>query len=102
MSEVHLSDLRNGIEKCHWFISSEIEGNDYNISGIWVIENPDKSQKLHVEFDGLDEAGVWPLIKSYGCKIQEHPEISVHFSKKGKSWPDNLNEFLSKLKELNT
>lgn len=102
MSETHIKDLQNGIEKCHWIISKEKKGNDYDISAIWVIERPDKSQKLHIEFQGLSEEGVLPLNKSYGCRIQEYPEISAYFYRKNKSWPVELGEFLSKLKELKT
>ena len=101
MSETHLNDLRNEIENNHWVVSSELDGNDYNVSGIWVIERPDKSIKLHIEFEGLDETGVLPLNKSYGCKIQEHPELSVYFSRKNRSWPEELSEFINKLKTLN-
>ena len=101
MSETHLNDLRNEIEKCHWVISSELEGNDYDISGIWVIERPDKTQKLHLEFEGLDEMGVLPLNKSYGCKIQENPEVAIYFSRKNRTWPEELNEFSHKLKKIN-
>ena len=101
MSETHLNNLRSEIEKNHWVISSELCGNDYDISGIWILERPNKNKKLHLEFEGLDETGVLPLIKSYGCKIQEHPEISVYFSRKNRSWPEELNQFINKLKTLN-
>lgn len=100
MSEFHLQELRNGIERSHWLITSELEGNDNNISGFWIIERPARSHKLHIEFNGLDELGVIPMSKSYGCSIREYPEISVYFSRKGKSWPDELKTFLDKLKEL--
>ena len=101
MSETHLNDLRNEIENNNWVVSSELIGNDYNISGIWVIERPDKNIKLHIEFEGLDETGVLPLNKSYGCKIQEYPELSVYFSRKNRSWPEELSEFINKLETLN-
>ncbi len=102
MSKVHLKDLRNGIEHNHWIITSEDKGNDYNISGVWIIEKPDNSKKLHLEFEGLGDTEVLELNKSYGCKIREFPNISAYFSKKNRSWRDELNIFLNKLKGLNT
>ena len=100
MSEIHLSDLRSQLENNHWIISNELNGNDYDISGVWEIETIDKKYRFSILFEGLEETGVLPLNKSYGCRVKEHPEIRAYFSRKSRSWPNELNEFIVGLKNI--
>ena len=68
MAEWHLIDLRNALHRKKWQLFTCLKGNDYDISEIWQIQRPDGTEKLHIEFDGLDDLETLPLEASYGCK----------------------------------
>jgi hypothetical protein len=68
MSEVHLDNLRNALEKSHWVVTLELDGNDYDISAIWVVSRPDGTAIRNIEFEGLDDMETLPIEKSYGCR----------------------------------
>lgn len=100
MSSTHLKDLRSELERTGWVVSSVLEGYDYDISGVWVVSRPARKLTLHLEFQGLDESNVLPMEKSYGCKVREHSEVCAYFSRKHRSWPDELLQFTSKINSL--
>lgn len=52
MSEAHLTDLRKVLEQ---------NGNEYDISDVWVVERPDGTGIFHLEFEGLDDLNVLPI-----------------------------------------
>ena len=99
MSETHLADLRRALEQHHWVIANELDGNGYNISGVWVITRPDGSGMLHLEFEGLDDMKVLPMNKAYGCRLREERGISAYFCRKDRSWPKELDRFFGLLNE---
>ena len=100
MSIEHLRQLRNELERHHWKIIAEEDGNDYDISAVWVIERPDGSNQLHIEFMGLDDLETMPIEKSYGCSIKEAPSIEAYFARISRSWPKELSEFIKKLERF--
>jgi hypothetical protein len=102
MSIEHLKQLRNALENQHWKIISEKDGNDYDISRVWVIARPDGSNQLHIEFEGLDDLKTLPLEKSYGCRIKEATDVAAYFGKILKSWPRELSEFINKINKIKT
>lgn len=97
MSEFHLNDLKKELEKSHWVVVSELEGNDYDISGVWLLSRPDGTNQLHLEFEGLDDMETLPLNKSYGCRIKENPDIKLYLSRIEHSWKDALSMFIKHL-----
>lgn len=101
MGDIHLKQLRNLLEKCHWRFVAEKPGDGYRISGVWEIVRPDGSNPLSLHFNGLDDLRTLPMEQSYACFIKEHPEIDLYFGKISRSWKDNLSEFADKLKALN-
>ena len=102
MSEAHLTELRKVLENNHWVIASEQEGNEYDISGVWEISRPDGTNKIHIEFEGLDDMETLPIEKSYSCRIKEVPKVNLHFSKVGRSWGEELTNFISELNNVAT
>lgn len=99
MSEVHLKDIRRCLEEANWIIADELEGDDYQISAVWVIARPNGDSRFHLEFEGLDDMRKLPIDQSYGCSIREAQEIGCYFSREGRSWPHELAEFDRKLRQ---
>lgn len=97
MSIEHLKQLRNNLERKNWNIISETKGNEYDLSAVWVIARPDGTNRLHIEFLGLDDLQKLPIEKSYACRIKELPKISVYFNKISRLWPKKLHEFIEKI-----
>ena len=97
MSETHLNALRNALESNRWIVVSELDGDDYSISAIWVVSRPDGSTVRQIEFDGLDDMKVLPIEESYGCRIREYPSISLYFARINRSWNGLLSEFIEEL-----
>ena len=102
MSIDNLRQLRNELENQNWRIISEEGGNDYDISAVWVVARPDGSNRLHIEFEGLDDLKTLPIEKSYACHVREASDISAYFGKISKSWPKELSDFIDKIKRLRT
>ena len=58
----HIEDLRRKLSEHNWVISEELEGNELDISGYWVINQlyePNKS--LTLGFEGMDDLKVLPM-----------------------------------------
>ena len=100
MSLLHLRDLRNSLERSHWIVIEELEGNDYDISAVWVIARPDGSNKLHIEFSVPKDLTTPPTEKSVGCQVAEYPKVSLYFAKVSRSWKDNLTTFIQELNQV--
>ena len=90
MSEWHLQDLRNQLQREHWHLVAELSGNDYDISGVWQVSRPNGSSVAHLEFEGLDDMQTLPLDRAFACRIREAPGISLYFRKKGGYKPVDL------------
>ena len=97
MSESHLRDLRNGLERRSWRVTQELPGDNYRISAVWEVARPDGKQMFHLEFQGLDESAVLPIERAYACNIREAPDVSAYFARLGRAWPEELQAFLEKL-----
>lgn len=102
MGKRHLADLRQALEKHHWVVKKECEGNGYDISSVWIITRPDGTCLSHVEFEGLDDMEVLPVEKSYACRLREDHSISAYFSRIGRSWPSELEKFICALDDWGT
>lgn len=103
MSETTLNQLRNRLEKNHWKVLDELPGDDYRYSGFWKISRPDNSSPLTIGFNGLDNMETYPIEKSYGFQLIEHPEISAYMAQHTqKSWPAELQSFMNQLNEVKT
>ena len=97
MSQIHLDDLRNTLERNSWVVSEELPGDGYRISATWVVQRPDGSGSFHIDFFGLDDMKALPIEQAYACEVRENGKIGAYFSKKGKSWPDELAMFVAGL-----
>jgi hypothetical protein len=103
MSTNHLRDLKEALQRGHWRVVEELPGNDSNISGIWRVARPDGSHVLHLEFDGADEAPeVRPMERSYGVSVREAPAVAAYFALAGRTWPLELERFITQLNEWAT
>ena len=102
MSQAHLTELRKILENSHWVIASEFEGNEYDVSGVWQVSRPDGANKMHIEFEGLDDMNTLPVEESYGCRVKEAPNINLHFSRVGRSWSEELTKFINELNNVAT
>ncbi len=99
MSNIHLNDIRKCLEKAHWRVAQELDGDGYRISGVWVVERPDGTDRFHLDFQGIDDMRTLPIEESYACKVREAPDVSCYFSRQGRSWPKELAGFEEKLRE---
>jgi hypothetical protein len=97
MSISHLDAPKKALESSSWVIESETDGDEYDLSGVWRIARPNDEHAMHIEFEGLDDLDVLPMERSYGCRIREQPDISLYFSRIGRSWGDNLEQFIQEL-----
>ena len=97
MAEWHLESLRNELERNHWRVIEELDGNDYDISGVWEIARPDGTSARRIEFEGLDEMRTLPVAKSYSCRLQENHAVSLYFRRPGERWARELAAFVSQL-----
>ncbi|WP_282605186.1 hypothetical protein [Pelagibius sp. Alg239-R121] len=97
MSEQHLKDLRNALERGHWRVVEELPGDDYRICAVWIIARPDGSNRLALNFDGLDDLRRLPIEESYGCDLAESYKVSLYFARISRSWKPSLAEFIKQL-----
>ncbi|WP_415912134.1 hypothetical protein [Neptuniibacter sp. QD37_11] len=102
MSIEHLDVLKRNLAESKWIIDEELQGNDYDISGYWVVIRPNGTNEHTIVFEGLDEAGVLPMEKSYACHIQGNNELSLYFGNLKNTFPLELEAFVSKLSLENT
>jgi hypothetical protein len=99
MSQHHLDDLKNALEQKGWKILENRPGNDYDISGSWVIRRSEFLPPLTIDFNGLDDLNCLPMAQSCGCSIRDRPNISLYFTKKKKQgrWKKTLDAFVDSL-----
>lgn len=99
---MHINELRNTLERNHWLIAEELEGNDYDVSAVWLITRPDGSGKLHLQFEVMKELVTPPFEKSIGCTVKELPRVSLYFARVNRSWSGRLEAFMQDLNEATT
>ena len=102
MSQVHLKDLRNALEKNRWIVVEETAGNDYDVSGTWIVNRIDGSATIHIDFCGLDDLETLPMDNAYACEVRENWEIGASFTRKNRSWPSELAKFIQELNAWQT
>ncbi len=44
---MHLNYIRKCLERAHWRVAQELDGDGYRISGVWVVERPDGTDRFH-------------------------------------------------------
>ncbi|OED50771.1 hypothetical protein AB838_00855 [Rhodobacteraceae bacterium (ex Bugula neritina AB1)] len=98
MTERHLADLENALTQDHWCVIDRLEGDDYRVSGFWIVARPDGSNRITLAFDGLDDMRVLPMEKAYGCTAQGVADGELCFAR-GASWKAELRDFMNVLKE---
>jgi len=106
MSEWHLDQLRNALERRGWRIIAEHPGNDYEISASWELARSKNQTTIFIDFEGLDDMITLPIEKSYGCHLRGYGSSSLYFRKRGEGdskkrqlWQEELNEFIESLKQ---
>ena len=97
MSQTHLLDLRRALEQHHWVVAEELDGNDYSISGSWLVKRIDGSTVVHIDFQCLDILETLPIEKAHACEVRENREISAYFARKNRTWPSELASFIHEL-----
>ena len=98
MSQIHLNDLRNELEKSSWRIAEELPGDGFAISATWLVEQPDGSSPFHIDFHCLDELQTLPIELAHACSVRENKQIGAFFARKERTWPDELAKFVNDLK----
>jgi hypothetical protein len=100
MSSMHLDDLRRTIESRKWIILSEMDGDDFSISAIWIVANR-AGKKIRLIFEGMGDLSVLPIEESYACHLEEDKVKSLYFGKNNKAeWKANLQMFADQLSAL--
>ncbi len=100
MSQKHLDDLRKALERKHWVVSKELEGNGYDVTGSWEVSRPDESTAFHIDFEGLDDLETLPINKAFGCRVRERTDVAAYFARVTRSWPAELASFIGELGTL--
>ncbi|WP_146190879.1 hypothetical protein [Pectobacterium parmentieri] len=78
-----------------WEIVSEDEGDDFSISGCWVVFSVKYRKRFNIVFDGLGDLTVLPMNECYACHIEENSSLSLYFSKNNiREWKANLSKFV--------
>jgi hypothetical protein len=98
--EYHLNDLRKALENERWVLTDVLEGNGYDISGVWQLER--YGEKIEIHFDGQDDLKVLPMEKAFGCSAIPYLDVSLYFAPRNKSWNKLLQLFISKIESLST
>jgi hypothetical protein len=99
MSNKHLKELENILNTFHFIINNRLDGNGYDISETWEICRLDGTNKMHIDFEGLDDLKTLPIEQCYGCKVREQPSNSLYFSKSQVKWKTELMDFVNKIQE---
>lgn len=98
MSKLHLRALEEALARRGWRIANVHPGDDYCISGIWVIQQSGQPS-LFLDFDGMDADAdsCLPIEKSYGCQVRGRSASSLYFRKINKRrlrWEQELAAFV--------
>jgi hypothetical protein len=104
MAEWHLTDLRNALERRGWRFEAELPGDEYRVSGTWVLSRSGRpDQALLIDFDGLDDMRTLPLNESYGCSVRGTTN-SLYFLRRSSNdpparhrWVSDLDSFVKKI-----
>ena len=99
MAQWHLDSLRDALSKKGWNVTGELAGNNYDISGSWQIQRSTKRPPLHIDFNGLDDMQTLPMERAFACRLREHGNLSLYFSKQ-RTWKAGLKTFISELDKI--
>lgn len=97
MSIEHISLLRSSLEKRKWVIREELPGDDIKVSAVWRISRPNEESEFNLVFEGLDDLEILPIEKAYACHVEHDENLALYFGKVGKSFPNDLSDFVEKL-----
>lgn len=99
MAQWHLDEIRSALESHGWRITAELPGDEYKVSATWELRRAGDTRTLIIDFDGLHETHVLPLIESYACSARD-TNHSLYFRRRGQSgstarerWLNELNTF---------
>jgi len=82
MADWHLKELRAALEKHGWQVVAELPGDDRTISASWDMKRAGDTQRLIIDFDGIDERRVLLLSESYACRTRGGSQ-SLYFGRRG-------------------
>ena len=106
MAEWHLSDLRTRLKRRGWDVDAELPGDDHAVSATWRLRRPGDANTPLIDFDGLDENGVLPLDRSYGCRVRGKKQ-ELYFTRRGEGdsaarlrWEKALDTFVVGLENV--
>jgi hypothetical protein len=102
MAQRHLDELQAALSKHGWRLEEVLLGDDHSISGSWaLVRNPNRYGRVVLDFDGMDELKVLPLVKSYACTLRGTGQ-SLYFRRRGlngsaarQRWQRELEEFVA-------
>jgi hypothetical protein len=98
----HLRDLGAALGRRGWRVVAVHPGDGYRVSATWELQRGGRDGSLLIDFDGLRPDGdvCLPLEKSYGCRVQGQPTVSLYFRRPRRSrelWQQELAEFVRSL-----
>src|SRR5258706_4040666 len=101
MTQWHLDELREALERKGWRFVSELHGDDRAISGRWKFERSGQPSEVVIDFHGLDDLEVLPMNESYACYVQGSSH-SLYFRRRGETgtparerWKGELSAFVA-------
>lgn len=96
MAQWHLDEIRSALEPHGWRVTLELPGDEYKVSATWELRRAGDTRTLIIDFDGLHETHVLPLIKSYACcaRATNH---SLYFRRRGQSGSTARERWLNEL-----
>jgi hypothetical protein len=107
MAQWHLNELRDSLERRGWRVIAEEAGDEYSISGTWVIQRSAQAEPLLIDFEGLDDMATLPLEQSYGCCVRGHSLEGLYFGKRGHQtssqrgkWNKEVSRFVTHIDQL--
>lgn len=93
MTITHLQDLEKRLAGRGWTVAECTEA-DSEFSARWKLSRHG-GQSLTLNFEGLDDADILPIKRSYACHVDGRPGASLHFSKDNRrEWQQNLAAFM--------
>jgi hypothetical protein len=96
MAQWHLDEIRSAFENHGWRITAELPGDEYKVSATWEFRRAGDSRTLVIDFDGLHETHVLPLIESYACCARD-TNHSLYFRRRGQSGSRSRERWLNEL-----
>jgi hypothetical protein len=105
MSQSHLSQLKEALNRRDWQVSERLRGDADNVQGAatWVIQRSNAAATLLIDFAGFGGMGEHiSLEESYACNVRGS-SIGLYFRRVNRSrelWVTELNEFVAALESV--